>query len=362
MPGPALSFAHPLSLAALAATLSGGEPPRLPPASANAGPPADPALAEAAAHQLLAHACGTGPELSPELVRRMLLLKAHGLSLTPGNYLILKRLLDFYNRDVWPVIYEQGAPETPLAHLALPLLGRGQVNYQGYRLAAADVLSLFGWEPLALSIAESRALLAGDAFALAYATEALERAAQVLRANAAIAALGTAAPALNISSDTLAEAARLVEAACNAPTPTEALPLAFKQLATALAAVGQASAQRVGSRLAAPTAADSAAGMSLAALPAGAASLAAASQRLAAPAAPAPAEVRRVVENTEQLLGLELLAAAQRLDERGEAPGGPAGAAVVAAFRAVVTFAGPDQLLAPGLHRAARFVREYEWA
>ncbi len=351
---PLFSPTHPL--AELAATLRGGEPPRLPPASAAAAPAPDPASAEAAAHQLLAHACGTGPEVPPELVRRLLLLQAHGLSLADGNPLIIKRLLDFYNRDVWPVIYEQGALETPLAHLALPLLGLGEVNYQGYRLAAANVLELFGWEPLALSIAESRALLAGDAFALAYATEALERAGRVMRAEAAIAALSAAEPALSFGSDALAEAARIIEAACNAPA--EDLPLAFKQLATTLAAVGQASARRVGSRLAA----DAAAGLSLTALPAVAASLSAASQRLAAPAPPAPAEVRRIAENTEQLLGLELLAAAQGLAERGEAPGGPAGWAAVAALRAVVTFAGPHWLPAPDLHRAARFVREYGWA
>ena len=357
MPGPALSFAQPLSLAALAATLSGGEPPRLPPASANAGPPADPALAEAAAHQLLAHACGTGPEVPPELVRRMLLLKAHGLSLIPGNYLILKRLLDFYNRDVWPVIYEQGAAETPLAHLALPLLGLGEVNYQGYRLAAADVLGLFGWEPLALSTEENQTLLAGDTFALAYATEALERAAPALRASEVIAALSTAEPA---PAATLTDIARVVEAACNAPAPATGLSQVFKQLTVTLATAGTASARRTGKLLSATEPADP----SLAALPAVAASLAAASQRLAAPAEPAPAEVRRVVENTELLLGLELLAAAQRLEVpqagAADAAAGP-GAAAVAAFREVVTFVPHYRVLSPDLLRAAGFVRAYDW-
>ena len=112
-----------------------------------------PASAEAAAHRLPAHACGTGPELPPELVRRLLLLKAHGMSLLASNLLIIKHLLNFYNRDVWPVIYEQGAAETPLAHLALPLLGRGEVNYQGYRLAAADVLGPVGKRLHALLVA-----------------------------------------------------------------------------------------------------------------------------------------------------------------------------------------------------------------
>ena len=356
MPGPPLLLAQPLTLATLAATLRGGEPP---------GPPAaSPAAAGTASTQaaawLLAHACGTGPEVPPELVRRLLLLKAHALSLTAAvNALVIKRLLDFYNRDVWPVIYEQGAPETPLAHLALPLLGLGEVNYQGYRLAAADVLGLFGWEPLGLSMPESQALLTGAEFTLAYATEALERAAPLLRAAAALAARSTSEPAPTPGPETLAEAARVVEAACNTPQPAAALPPVFGQLATVLAAVGQASARRVGSLLAASPAVESANFRSLAALPAVAASLAAASQRLAEGAG--PAEVRRLLETTEQLLGLELLAAAQVPHERQAALGGPL-PAVLAALREVVTFVVPGVGPAPGLHRAARFVREYEWA
>ena len=359
MPGPLLTLAQPLTLAALAATLRGGEPPR--PPAAEAALLANPASAPAA-HWLLAHACGTGPEVPPELVRRLLLLKAHGLSLLPlANPLLIKRLLDFYNRDVWPVIYEQGALATPLAHLALPLLGLGEVNYQGYRLAAADVLGLFGWEPLALTLPESRALLTGNELALAYATEALERAAPLLRADAALAALSALEPAPNSGPEALAEAARAAEAAGNAPAPAAGLPPVFGQVAGTLVAVGQASARRTGQLLAAPPPTEAPDFIGLIALPAVAASLAAASQRLAEPAGPAPATVRRVVENTEQLLGLELLAAAQALDERRAAAGGPV-PAVVAAFRAVVTFVVPGRELAPDLHRAARFVREYEWA
>nr|WP_262903404.1 aromatic amino acid ammonia-lyase [Hymenobacter psoromatis] len=325
-------------------------------------PPAPGALAYPAAHWLLAYACGTGPEVPPELVRRLLLLKAHNLSLAASpNSLLLKRLLDFYNRDVWPVIYEQGTPATPLAHLALPLLGLGEVNYQGYRLAAADVLGLFGWEPLALTLPEGQALLAGAEFALAYATEALERAELVLRADVAIAALSASAPAPGPTPASLAEAARVVEAACNAPESAAGLPGAFSQVAVALAAVGEASARRTGQLLAAPPTVGAMDFVGLVALPAVAASLAAASQRLAGLAEPHPTDVRWVAENTEQLLGLELLAAAQALDERRAASGEPV-PAVVAALREVVTFVAHDRLLAPDLHRAARFVREYEWA
>ena len=362
---PHLFFPEPFRLQTLREQLRSSEAVRFSAAGAlptASQPPGPGAPAYPAAPWLLAHACGTGPEVPPELVRRLLLLKAHGLSLAPSaNQLLIRRLLDFYNRDVWPVIYEQGTPATPLAHLALPLLGLGEVNYQGYRLAAADVLGLFGWEPLALTLPAGQALLAGAEFALAYATEALERAEVVRRADVAIAALRASAPAPGPTPASLAEAARVVEAACNAPEPAAGLPTAFRQVAATLAAVGTASARRTGQLLAAPPAADATGLVGLVALPAVAASLAATSQRLAGLAEPHPTDVRRVVEHTEQLLGLELLAAAQVLDERRAASGGPV-PAVVAALREVVTFVAHDRLLAPDLRRAARFVREYEWA
>jgi len=365
-----LLFAQPLTLAALAAALRGREPQRLPPETearlrAPYPPEAAPAAGAQAAPWLLAHACGTGPEVPPELVRRLLLLKAHALSQAPAGAPVAaaKRLLDFYNRDVWPVVYEQGTAETPLAHVCLPLLGLGDVNYQGYRLAAADVLELFGWAPLALPEQAGQQLLGGAEFELAYATEALERATHLLRASLVIAALSMGAPVAAGSvapvpdtSHELAQVTQVVEVACDAgaAAPAAPLPLALHKLARTVAAVGQASAQRTGSLLTAGAPAG------LVALPAVAASLAANSQRLSGPA-PAPPEVRRVVENTEQLLGLELLVAA-RARERRPARRSPALEAVVAAFGGVVNFAAPDRLLAPALHRAARFVREYEWA
>ncbi len=351
-------FAQSLSLAALATALRSQEPQRLPAAlEAQLRAPYPPETAPAAsaqpAHWLLAHACGTGPEVPPELVRRLLLLKAHALSQAPtAAPAAAKRLLDFYNREVWPVVYERGTAEMPLAHLCLPLLGLGDVNYQGYRLAAADVLELFGWDPLALPEQAGPPLLGGAEFELAYATEALERATHLLRASLAIAALSAGASAANTGHE-LAQVAQVVEAACNA-APTGQFPLALGQLARTVAEIGHASAQRTSKLLA-----DEAAPAGLVALPGVAASLAAYGQRLSG-TAPAAPEVRRVVENTEQLLGLELLAAAQ-MPER-PAHSSPPLAAMVAAFGEAVTFAVPDRLLAPDLHRAARFVREYEWA
>lgn len=368
--------------------------------------------AQSAASLLLAYAVGTGAEVPAPLVRRMLLLQAHSLSQgQPGVALAtVRRLLDFYNREVWPVVYEQGAlgagnDQIPLAHLALPLLGLGEVNYQGYRLAAADVLELFGWAPLALDAPEARALLGGNQFGLAYATEALARAEHLGRAATTIGALTAAAcgatlpdqpgvgPATGFENFSLIQQA--VEAACQATTQHELPPVfaaqipasssqslsaALGQLAHASAALGAWSAQRTAQLvqgqhgLPLHLAAEPATGFGLGALPLAAASLVGHSQQLGAlvgvgaakPSVGAETTTRQVVENTEQLLGIELLAAAQALDLRrqpghGATPTSPALEKVFAAFRAHVIFAAHARLLAPDLHWAARFVREFAW-
>jgi histidine ammonia-lyase len=300
-------------------------------------------------------------------------------------------LLDFYSREVWPVVYEQGSlgaghDQVPLAHLGLPLLGLSEVNYQGYRLAAADVLGLFGWEPPQLAPALALSLLSGSDFILAYATEALERTEHLLRAAAVVRSLAVA-PA---SIDHLGDARQAIEAACNtdAPAPTSptelltpsapasALDHALAQLTQVAAQVGAQAAQRTSALVAQPghLAPEPEAQFGLLALPRVAASLVqqygtwADAGDARSPHGAAAQEARRVVELAEQLVGLELLAAAQALDLRGpaapdlEPAPSPALAQAVAAFREHVTFAAHDRVLTPDLHRAARFVREYAWA
>ena len=67
----------------------------------------------------------------------------------------MQRLIDFYNNDIFPVIYTQGSlgasgDLAPLAHLSLPLLGEGEVYVDGFRQPASKVLAKFGWEPIVL--------------------------------------------------------------------------------------------------------------------------------------------------------------------------------------------------------------------
>lgn len=117
------------------------------------------------------HACGTGEQVPHEIVKIMLLLKIQSLSYgNSGVQLItVQRLVDFYNNDVLPVIYNQGSlgasgDLAPLAHLSLPLLGEGEVYFDGFRQPAKKVLEKFDWEPIVLQSKEGLALLNGTQF------------------------------------------------------------------------------------------------------------------------------------------------------------------------------------------------------
>lgn len=121
------------------------------------------------------HACGTGEEVPHEIVKIILLLKIQSLSYgNSGVQLItVERLVDFYNNDVLPVIYNQGSlgasgDLAPLAHLSLPLLGEGEVYFEGFRQPAKKVLEKMGWEPIVLQSKEGLALLNGTQFMSSY--------------------------------------------------------------------------------------------------------------------------------------------------------------------------------------------------
>ena len=83
---------------------------------------------------VMSHACGFGQEVPSEIVKIMLFLKIQSLSYGNSGVQLetVNRLIDFYNNDILPVVYQQGSlgasgDLAPLAHLSLPLLrfGRG---------------------------------------------------------------------------------------------------------------------------------------------------------------------------------------------------------------------------------------------
>lgn len=117
------------------------------------------------------HACGTGREIPRDLVRLMLLFKIKGLSYGHSGVQVetLQRLVDIYNSGATPVIYEQGSlgasgDLAPLAHLSLPLIGLGEIEYKGERLSGEDFLKKMNWQPIVLRSKEGLALLNGTQF------------------------------------------------------------------------------------------------------------------------------------------------------------------------------------------------------
>ncbi|GGF14370.1 HAL/PAL/TAL family ammonia-lyase [Hymenobacter cavernae] len=407
------------------------------------------------ASTLLAHACGTGDEVPSELVRLMLLLKAQSLSYghSGAQVATVQRLLDFYNREMLPVVYQQGSSgagdQVPLAHLGLPLLGLGEVNFQGYRLQTADAFHLFSWEPVPLASGEDLALLMGTQFMLAYGVHTLLRAQRLARAADVVGALshdvlggsvepfdarlqalrplaGQALVAERLrnllansgltqqprsveqtpysfrcqpqvhgaSRDALSYVAQVLETECNSVTASPAffpadnitlssgnfhgqslaMPLDF--LAIAIAELGSISERRTAQLLAyQPKITGSTTTPGLLMVQHTAASIVSQNKQLCAPAsldnnfgsagpadhvsmgANAATKVRRVLENTEQVLAIELLTAVQALRLRRPARTSPALEQVVATLKAKVDFETQPQAPYLALQAAVSFIR-----
>ena len=129
---------------------------------------------------IVSHACNVGAEVPADVVRLMLLLKAHALA--KGNSAVqlqtVQRIVDLFNEDVLPQVFAQGSlgasgDLAPLAMLFLPLLGLGTVTWKGKRMASADVLAKMGWSPIRLEAKEGLALLNGTQFMSAHAVYTL---------------------------------------------------------------------------------------------------------------------------------------------------------------------------------------------
>lgn len=136
---------------------------------------------------VISHSCNLGPEIPSDVVRLMLLLKAHALA--RGNSAVqlvtVERILDLYNNDILPVVCEQGSlgasgDLAPLAKLFLPLIGMGDVYHRGIRKEASPVIAEMGWEPIRLQAKEGLALLNGTQFMSAHAVYTLLKAFRLL--------------------------------------------------------------------------------------------------------------------------------------------------------------------------------------
>jgi histidine ammonia-lyase len=129
----------------------------------------DPAQARRLQENLvISHAVGVGRAHDRETVRAMLLLRANTLARGQSGCrpVLVERLLDFLRLGVHPIVPEQGSVGAsgdlaPLAHLAGPLIGRGEAEVGGERMSGAAALAQAGLEPLRLEAKEGLALLNG---------------------------------------------------------------------------------------------------------------------------------------------------------------------------------------------------------
>ncbi len=125
---------------------------------------------------VVSHACGAGEPVRPEIVKLMLFLKVQNLAYGHSGVQLItvQRLMDMFNEDILPVVYQQGSlgasgDLAPLAHLSLPLIGLGEVLYKGQVRPSAEVWKEKGWEPIKLQSKEGLALLNGTQFMSAHA-------------------------------------------------------------------------------------------------------------------------------------------------------------------------------------------------
>lgn len=135
---------------------------------------------------VLSHACGTGEEVPQEIVKRMLLLKVLGLSHGHSGVQLatVERLVYFFNHSILPVVYQQGSlgasgDLAPLAHLSLPLIGEGEVYFQGKKHSSSEVLKGLHLEPIVLQSKEGLALLNGTQFMSSYTSYCVSKGKQL---------------------------------------------------------------------------------------------------------------------------------------------------------------------------------------
>lgn len=137
-------------------------------------------LTELQVNLLRSHACGTGGFVPKEIVKTMLLLKAVSLSYGHSGVQLktVEKLLNLYNENTLPVVYELGSlgasgDLAPLSHLCLPILGEGEV-WSGTNVTKAPE------SKHNLGPKEGLALINGTQFMQAYGVHCLLRAKKIL--------------------------------------------------------------------------------------------------------------------------------------------------------------------------------------
>lgn len=153
-------------------------------------------LAQLQINLIKSHACGVGERVPNDIVKIMMLLKIQSLSYGYSGCKLetVQRLVAFFNNEIYPVVYKQGSlgasgDLVPLAHMCLPLVGLGEVEYLGKVMSGEEILRKKRWKAIELSSKEGLALLNGTQNMSAFAVWSILNAERLSRWADNIAAL-----------------------------------------------------------------------------------------------------------------------------------------------------------------------------
>ena len=153
-------------------------------------------LADLQRNLLRSHAMGVGEPFSADVVRALLLLRAHTLALGASGVrpIVPQRLLELLRAGLIPVVPSQGSVGAsgdlaPLAHLALPIIGEGEVWLDGQRMSGATGLERRNLAPLELEPKEGLSLINGTQVTTAITALAIHDARELVHAADIIGAL-----------------------------------------------------------------------------------------------------------------------------------------------------------------------------
>ena len=153
-------------------------------------------LAQLQINLIKSHACGVGERVPNDIVKIMMLLKIQSLSYGYSGCKLetVQRLVAFFNNEIYPVVYKQGSlgasgDLVPLAHMSLPLVGLGEVEYLGKVMSGEEILRKKRWKAIELSSKEGLALLNGTQNMSAFAVWSILNAERLSRWADNIAAL-----------------------------------------------------------------------------------------------------------------------------------------------------------------------------
>ncbi|MDE5940501.1 MAG: histidine ammonia-lyase [Muribaculaceae bacterium] len=145
-------------------------------------------LSELQKNLVMSHSCSIGERVPSDVVKLMLLTKIQSLSYGNSGVQLetVERLVEFYNYGILPLVYQQGSlgasgDLAPLANLSLPLLGLGEVEWNGVVMPASEMLERLGRKPVVLKSKEGLALLNGTQFMSSYGVWAVIEARKLSR-------------------------------------------------------------------------------------------------------------------------------------------------------------------------------------